>query len=108
MILEIAMLSVRPGLAAEFETAFAEASSIIASMPGYLGHSLQRCLEADHRYALLVRWRRLEDHTEGFRGSAEYQRWRALLHHFYDPFPAVEHFVDVPLDAATPLFRGLA
>jgi heme-degrading monooxygenase HmoA len=40
-----------------------------------------------------VRWETLEDHTEGFRGSAEYQRWRALLHHFYDPFPVVEHYV---------------
>ena len=37
----------------------------------------------------------LEDHTEGFRGSAEYERWRALLHHFYDPFPTVEHYETV-------------
>ena len=36
--------------------------------------------------------RRLEDHTEGFRGSAAYEEWRAALHHFYDPFPVVEHF----------------
>jgi hypothetical protein len=36
----------------------------------------------------------LEDHTEGFRGSDRYKKWRALLHHFYDPFPTVEHFAD--------------
>jgi heme-degrading monooxygenase HmoA len=41
---------------------------------------------------LLVRWRRLEDHTEGFRGSRAYQRWKALLHPFYEPFPEVEHY----------------
>ncbi len=41
---------------------------------------------------LLVRWRTREDHTEGFRGSPEYQRWKELLHHFYDPFPTVEHY----------------
>jgi hypothetical protein len=34
----------------------------------------------------------LEDHTFGFRGSPEYQEWRRLLHHFYDPFPEVEHY----------------
>jgi hypothetical protein len=34
----------------------------------------------------------LEDHTDGFRRSPEYEEWRRLLHHFYDPFPAVEHF----------------
>jgi heme-degrading monooxygenase HmoA len=48
---------------------------------------------------LLVEWRTLEDHTVGFRGSARYQEWRALLHHFYDPFPAVEHYAE-PFAAA--------
>lgn len=91
-ILEVAMLDVIPGKEAEFETAFQKAQKIIASMDGYLGHELQRCIEAPNRYILLVRWRTLEDHTVGFRGSAEYQEWKALLHHFYDPFPKVEHF----------------
>jgi heme-degrading monooxygenase HmoA len=48
-------------------------------------------LERDGRYLLLVRWETVEDHTEGFRQSADYQEWKALLHHFYDPFPTVEH-----------------
>lgn len=30
--------------------------------------------------------------TVGFRQSAEYQRWRALLHQFYDLFPTIEHY----------------
>jgi len=92
MILEVATLDVRPGQEPQFEAAFAEARGIIASMPGHLGHELQRCIEKPGRYLLLVRWRRLEDHTVGFRGSAAYQDWKRLLHHFYDPFPAVEHY----------------
>jgi len=92
MILEVAILDVRPGQEARFEAAFAEAQAIIASMPGYLSHQLQRCLESASRYLLLVEWETLEAHTEGFRGSPEYQRWKALLHHFYDPFPTVEHY----------------
>ena len=92
MILEVAILNVRDGAGDAFESAFREASSIIASMPGYRGHELRRCLEVSSRYVLLVHWERLEDHTVGFRQSAEYQRWRALLHHFYDPFPIVEHY----------------
>lgn len=95
MILEVATLDVRPGQEADFERAFAVASLIIASMPGYVSHDLQRCVEKQNRYLLLVNWRALEDHTVGFRGSAEYQRWKALLHHFYDPFPVVEHFEKV-------------
>jgi len=51
-----------------------------------------RCLERPGRYLLLVRWRSLEDHTEGFRKSAPYLEWKRLLHHFYDPFPTVEHY----------------
>jgi heme-degrading monooxygenase HmoA len=95
VILERAELNVEPGRQAGFEEAFREASGIIAGMPGFLGLTLSRCLERDDAYLLLVQWDRLEDHTEGFRGSAEYQRWRELLHHFYDPFPVVEHFTRV-------------
>ena len=95
MILEQALLTVRDGEQAEFEAAFAEARSIIAGRPGFRRLTLSRCLERRTGYLLLVEWDRLEDHTEGFRGSAEYERWRQLLHHFYDPFPVVEHFQTV-------------
>ncbi|HQV69257.1 MAG TPA: antibiotic biosynthesis monooxygenase [Thermoflexales bacterium] len=95
MILEIAILNIKPGQSPAFQAAFAEAQSIIASMPGYLGHELQRCLDEADKYALLVHWRSVEDHEIGFRKSPEYQRWRALLHHFYDPFPVVQHYQKV-------------
>jgi heme-degrading monooxygenase HmoA len=92
MILEAAMLHIRTGQSQAFEAAFARAQSIIASMPGYLGHELQRCLEVEGKYLLLVRWRSVDDHEIGFRQSPEYQEWKRLLHHFYEPFPIVEHF----------------
>jgi len=92
MILEKATLDVTPGREAEFESAFSQASSIIASMDGYISHQLQHCMEAPNRYLLLVQWETLEAHTVGFRGSPEYQEWKKLLHHFYDPFPTVEHY----------------
>lgn len=95
MVLEHAVLDVIPGEEASFESAFAEAKAIISSMPGFRSLRLERSVETTNRYLLLVEWSRFEDHTEGFRGSDEYQRWRALLHHFYDPFPAVEHYRSV-------------
>ncbi len=97
MILEVATLDVLPGREAEFEKAFAQAQGIIEAMKGYVSHELQRCIENESRYLLLVKWAALEDHTVGFRGSAEYGQWRELLHHFYDPFPTVEHFFSVQL-----------
>jgi heme-degrading monooxygenase HmoA len=95
LILEVAMLEVLPDRTGEFERAFAEASAIVSAAPGFLSHELQRCIEKPGRYVLLVRWKTLEDHTEGFRGSAGYAEWRRRLHHFYAPFPTVEHFETV-------------
>ena len=95
MILEVAPLSIRAGQCAEFEAAFQQAQAIIASMPGYIGHELQRCMERDHEYILLVRWETLEAHEVGFRGSPQYQEWKRLLHHFYKPFPTVLHYQGV-------------
>jgi heme-degrading monooxygenase HmoA len=95
VIIEHALLPVTPGREAEFESAFAEACSIIAAMPGFLSLRLSRGVEQPSVYLLLVEWERLEDHTEGFRSSDGYQEWRRRLHHFYDPFPAVEHFEPV-------------
>ena len=95
MVLEIAVLDVVPGQEPDFERSFAEAKGILASMRGYVSHELKRCIEQPSRYVLLVTWERIEDHTEGFRNSPEYQRWRTLLHHFYDPPPQVSHYRDV-------------
>jgi heme-degrading monooxygenase HmoA len=99
LILEAAVLQVIPGRDREFEAAFRQASPIIASMRGYSSHELQRCMETPGKYLLLVRWETVEDHTVGFRQSPAYQEWRRLLHHFYDPFPVVEHFEAVELQA---------
>ena len=92
MILEVAPLQVRAGQTAAFEAAFLEAQRIISAMPGYLSHELQRCIERPGEYVLLVRWESLEAHEVGFRKSAEYQEWKRLLHHFYEPFPVVSHY----------------
>jgi len=92
MILEVAPLRIRAGQSAEFEAAFRSAQRIIMSMPGYLSHELRRCLERRDEYLLLVRWVSLEAHEVGFRKSPEYQEWKRLLHHFYEPFPVVSHY----------------
>lgn len=95
MITEIALLEVKQGMENAFEVDFAVASQYISSIEGYISHSLQRCLEQENKYLLLVKWRKLEDHTIGFRQSAAYQEWKRLLHHYYDPFPKVEHYEEV-------------
>lgn len=91
-ILEIAPLDVISGKNLEFEQAFKLAWPIIALIPGYIRHELQQCLEDENKYVLLVWWEKLEDYTIGFRQSLEYQKWKSLLHKFYNPFPTVLHY----------------
>ncbi|HWF16415.1 MAG TPA: antibiotic biosynthesis monooxygenase [Acidimicrobiales bacterium] len=92
MITEHAVLEVLPGRELEFTASMERAKSLIAASPGFVALRVERCVERPSRFLLLVEWERLEDHTEGFRGSPAYDEWRAALHHFYDPFPVVEHF----------------
>jgi heme-degrading monooxygenase HmoA len=92
VIVEHALLPVMPGKAEEFVTAFEQAKRLIAASRGFRRLTLSRCTERPDTFLLLVEWDTLEDHTEGFRGSAAYEEWRRLLHHFYEPFPVVEHF----------------
>jgi heme-degrading monooxygenase HmoA len=91
-ILEHVILPVRPGRETEFEAAFAVARPIVAGMPGFRALRISRGIENPSEYLLLIEWDSVEAHEVGFRGSPEYEKWRALLHHFYDPFPTVTHF----------------
>lgn len=92
MILEHAILSIKPGQSAAFEAAMREARPLISATPGFQKIEVRRCVETKDRYVLLVWWDTLEAHTDGFRKSSRYEPWRKLLHHFYEPFPLVEHY----------------
>ena len=95
MITEHALLEVVPGQEPEFVEAMEQATAIIAASPGFISLRVERCVERPSGFLLLVEWDTVEAHTEGFRNSEAYQEWRALLHHFYDPAPVVEHFETV-------------
>ena len=95
MIVEVAILNIKQGQKAKFERDFAIAGQYISSIKGYIGHSLSKCLEHSNKYLLLVDWEKLEDHEVGFRQSEVYQEWKGMLHHYYEPFPVVEHYVMV-------------
>jgi heme-degrading monooxygenase HmoA len=106
VITEHAILEVKPGQEDEFVAAMDHAKAIIAASPGFVSLRVERCLERPGRFLLLVLWEHLEDHTEGFRGSRAYEEWRTRLHHFYDPFPEVEHFEAVVTTSHPPHAPG--
>ena len=92
MILEHAILNLKPNQEEEFEKAFSEAKQYIEQQKGFISLELQKCIEHHDKYLLLVKWEDIEAHELGFRQSEGYQHWKKLLHHFYEPFPVVEHY----------------
>ena len=92
MVLESVTVTIREGENAAFEAAFAEASEIVAASSGFRFLELHRGLEDARRYALLIEWDSVADHMDGFRNAPGYERWRELLHPFYDGFPTGGHF----------------
>ncbi len=103
-VLERALISVRAGNEDAFEAAYAKAVAYLRGAAGCRDVRLLRGVEDPSTYLLLVRWATLEDHTVGFRQSAAFGQWRALLgEHFASP-PQVEHYQ--PLADATGLAPG--
>ncbi len=92
MILEHALLNVKPEDMAPYEAALKQALPLISATPGFIKLNVQPCIEKTGCYLLLVEWEKLEDHNIGFRQSDRYLKWKELLHPFYAPFPEVLHF----------------
>ncbi len=67
MILEHAILNVKPGESPAFLSALKEALPLIAATPGFIDLDVRACLETPDRFLLLVRWKTVEAHTQGFR-----------------------------------------
>jgi heme-degrading monooxygenase HmoA len=93
MITEIADFSVKP----EEQTAFANAmaagvATVLSKSEGYLGHEILTSQESPSRVILIVRWSSLEAHTVGFRQSAAFADWRAIIGPYFAKPPVVEHF----------------
>jgi len=93
MIVEVADLLVRPGTEDAFDADIARGvQTVIAHARGYLRHQILRGIESPQRFLLLIEWETLEDHTEGFRGSEAFARWRAIVSPYFARPPHVEHF----------------
>ncbi|MCW0215981.1 MAG: antibiotic biosynthesis monooxygenase [Pseudonocardia sp.] len=97
MVIEIADFAIRPGTEEEFAAAYREARPLLAATPGFLSARLTRGIESPSRFVLLVEWESVEAHTEVFRKSDRYPRWRELISPYFAGDPHVEHAVEVPV-----------
>jgi heme-degrading monooxygenase HmoA len=93
MILEVADIRIKPGQQVEFEKAVLIAlTTVFPKAKGFFHHNFHRCIESPDRYVLQLTWETLEDHTVGFRASALFTEWRAMVGNFFAQPPHVEHF----------------
>ena len=95
MFLEIAQIDVKAGMEAEFEAAVQKATPLFKRAKGCGGVLLWRSVEQPARYRLVVQWATVENHTVDFRGSADFQEWRACVGHCFESPPVVEHTAQV-------------
>lgn len=94
MVLEVALVDVRPGSEQGFRDAYAEAVGHVRSAQGVGTIRMTQGVETPTRFVLLIEWESVEAH-EAFRASEDFGSWRALIGpHFSGP-PHVEHFTDV-------------
>ena len=93
MILEHVLIEVAAERSDDYLAAFAEARPLVLRQPGCRSCRLLPRLEGGGNFLLLIEWEQVEDHTKGFRRSADYRRWSELLHPFYDVFPTVNYFI---------------
>jgi heme-degrading monooxygenase HmoA len=95
MILEIAQIDIKPGMEKDFEAGVKAATPLFKRAKGCSAVMLTRSHELPSRYRLFVRWGTLENHTQDFRGSADFQEWRRLVGHCFAAPPQVEHVREV-------------
>lgn len=97
MITEIAVLSIKAGQEAEFESKVAQAVPHFMASGGCHGVKLARCIEHPQQYHLAVQWETVDHHMVQFRESEHYQKWRELVGPHFDQAPTVVHVSDVSL-----------
>ncbi|KXX55880.1 antibiotic biosynthesis monooxygenase family protein [Rhodococcus sp. LB1] len=95
LVRERAEITITAGKHAEFEAAAAQGLKIVAEQRGFRSATLSRGVENLNTYLLLVEWDSVADHTEGFVGSPDFARWRALVGPYYAAPPTVHHYTHV-------------
>lgn len=92
MILEIAEFDILAGKENLFEEASLSAKNVISQSNGFVSIEFRKCLETPTRFVALIKWKTLEDHTVGFRESALFTEWRAILSPYFNSAPVALHY----------------
>lgn len=95
MVLEVALIDVKPGEEEAFIAAYGRARETLATTPGCLSVRMTRGVESPSRFVLLVEWESVAAHEENFRATDRFTTWRGHIGPFMAGPPDVEHYADV-------------
>lgn len=90
--IEVTSFEVREGSESDFRQGLTDALPILMRRSGYIGHEFGVSVERPEQFWLIVHWERLEDHTEGFRKSAEFETFVGAFRPFLVNPATVSHF----------------
>ena len=93
MVTEIATVEIISERALEFEAAIEVAvETVLSKSPGFHDYELLKGVERPNVYTFIVHWDKLADHTETFRKSDSFAKWREIIGPFFAHPPVVEHW----------------
>jgi heme-degrading monooxygenase HmoA len=92
MVVEIAHLQARPGMAAQLREGLRAARPVIARAAGYRDSVFYQGLEEPDAFILRVEWATLEAHIPCFREGPLLAEWRSHFYHLLDGTPKVTHY----------------
>ena len=97
MSVEIIRYRIAPGEEGAFEAAYAEAQRYLAESPVCRDFELLRCEEEPARYLLRIEWTSTADHLGGFRRSAAFPPFLALVRPYIGAVEEMQHYHPRPI-----------
>ena len=79
MVLEVALIDVRPGEEDAFTIAYRKARQTLATTPGCQSVRMTQGIESPSRFVLLVEWDSIAAHLDNFRATDRFATWRGLI-----------------------------
>jgi heme-degrading monooxygenase HmoA len=89
MVVEIALLTSKPGCRDQVREGLRAGRAVIARAPGYLGSVFHQGLQEPDSFVLRIEWESLEAYTESFRELELLTEWRSHFYHLLAGPPKV-------------------
>jgi quinol monooxygenase YgiN len=92
MVIEIIRYTIDDDQSIDFEEAYAKASQYLIESPHCLNYQATRCVEESNRYIVRIEWDSMDGHLKGFRQSAAFREFFALVRPFFNSIDEMQHY----------------